>query len=211
MELGSFQKGLTLSRKAIPKHIRESVLQEFNHRCAVCGKERPQVHHIDENPSNNDQFNLLPLCPNCHLLDQHAPTTPINPTKLQLFRRFKDPTILAPQFEPLFGRLGFLMALTEASFDKEDAEAKAKELISFVAALEMGSFYGKELERLVKRPLHARVWSTDTPDYLFKKWAQEEREEYFQKLDKGREQIISLVVELLRYQKWAVTPEKVPT
>jgi 5-methylcytosine-specific restriction endonuclease McrA len=75
-------------RPAIPKAVRESVLSEFNHRCAVCGEDKPQVHHIDEDPSNNDPMNLIPLCPNCHLIDQHNPTVPINARRLRLFRRY---------------------------------------------------------------------------------------------------------------------------
>jgi hypothetical protein len=84
-------------RIAIPKQIREQVLVEFNHRCAVCGADRPQVHHIDEDPSNNEPLNLLPLCPNCHLIDQHNPTGGMEIPKLLLFRRFKDPAILRCQ------------------------------------------------------------------------------------------------------------------
>src|SRR6266852_5884563 len=90
------------TRKAVPKATRSQVLAEFNHRCAVCGTDRPQIHHIDENPSNNDPMNLIPLCPNCHLTDQHNPTQPIDPAKLSLFRQYKDPMILTPQFHPLF-------------------------------------------------------------------------------------------------------------
>ena len=48
----------------------------FNHHCARCGKDcsNPsnsrdllQVHHIDENPGNNQLENLIPLCSVCHL------------------------------------------------------------------------------------------------------------------------------------------------
>src|ERR1035441_2967653 len=85
-------------RPAILRPARERVLSEFCHRCPICGGEKPQVHHIDENPTNNDLLNLLPLCPNCHLTDQHNPTAPMVPAKLALFRKFKDPTILSPQF-----------------------------------------------------------------------------------------------------------------
>jgi hypothetical protein len=93
------------TRPAIPKAIKDAVLNEFNHRCAICGEARPQVHHIDENPANNDPTNLIPLCPNCHLIDQHNPTEPMDPVKLALFRKHKDPLILSPQFHPIFKRV----------------------------------------------------------------------------------------------------------
>jgi hypothetical protein len=190
-----------LTRKAIPKPTRDSVLKEFNHRCAICGTDKPQIHHIDEDPSNNDPLNLIPLCPNCHLLDQHAPTVPINPTKLQLFRRFKDPTILASQFEPLFRRIVFLIDLDEPSFNVKDYVAEAEELVSFVSALEMGEFYGKKIARLIEKPKHARVWDADTPSYVHQRWRQQEHQEYFKILSQNREQVIALVIELLRYQR----------
>lgn len=41
--------------------------------CSLCGKEGyTEVHHIDENPMNNDPSNLIRLCKSCHAL-QHAP------------------------------------------------------------------------------------------------------------------------------------------
>jgi predicted restriction endonuclease len=58
------------ARPAIPRATRDALLSKLNHRCAVCGKDRPQAHPIDEDPSNNDPITLLPLCTNCHLIDQ---------------------------------------------------------------------------------------------------------------------------------------------
>src|SRR5689334_6368420 len=92
-------------RVKIPKPTADAVLKEFNHLCAVCGETSPQLHHIDENPANNDPLNLLPLCPNHHLSDQHNPTAKIDPGILALFRRHKDPTILTPEFDPFFRRI----------------------------------------------------------------------------------------------------------
>ncbi len=109
---------------------------------------------------------------------------------------------MAPQFEPLFRRVIFIINIDESSFDAHDAEAKVKELVSFVSALEIGSFYGKEIARLVEKPKPAGTWGRDTPDDVSRK-----REEYFQQLCEGREQVISLVVELLRYQTWPVAPK----
>ena len=59
--------------ETISRYIREL----FNYYCARCGlncrnnknnkKTILQVHHIDENPGNNDLENLIPLCASCHL------------------------------------------------------------------------------------------------------------------------------------------------
>src|SRR5215217_4223395 len=63
---------MSKTRLHIPKVTRDGVLAEFNHRCAICGADKPQVHHIDENPSNNDPTNLIPLCRLCPKSDVGA-------------------------------------------------------------------------------------------------------------------------------------------
>lgn len=95
-------------RECVPAKTRDQILREFNHRCAKCGTDRPHLHHIDEDPSHNDQMNLIPLCPNCHLTDQHNPTQSIEPDRLRQFRQYKDPTILTPEFHVVFRRMRFL-------------------------------------------------------------------------------------------------------
>ncbi|MBF0287135.1 MAG: HNH endonuclease [SAR324 cluster bacterium] len=58
------------------KNISRYVRELFTYHCASCGKDcrSPSnqedllhVHHIDENPGNNDLENLIPLCAVCHL------------------------------------------------------------------------------------------------------------------------------------------------
>jgi len=40
---------------------------EWKHECAVCGFNKIiSVHHLDEDHTNNDIKNLIPLCPNHH-------------------------------------------------------------------------------------------------------------------------------------------------
>jgi hypothetical protein len=189
------------TRLTIPKVIRDAVLKEFNHRCAICGTDRPQVHHIDEDPSNNDLLNLIPLCPNCHLVDQHNPTIPMDAEKLRLFREFKDPAILKPQFHPLFIRIKYLSSITDDD-DISDLKNRSQELIDFVAALEMGTFYSKKIDSL----LHvARFWDVsggdDSAQY---RAAQHEKRArlYREKLRNAKDEVYSLIVELLRFQKW---------
>jgi hypothetical protein len=194
---------MSKNREHITKSIREKVMREFNHRCAICGEDRPQLHHIDEDPSNNDPMNLIPLCPNCHLIDQHNPTQPIEPAKLQLFRNYKDPNILKPQFHPLFVRMRFLDSIDENSSADELAH-KAQELIEFVEALEMGTFYSKRLAELINKPRSASAFVPGDPASVqrHRLRAQRRNRQYCEMLNRNRDPVQALVVELLRFQSW---------
>lgn len=53
---------------------------KYNYKCQLCGwgemnkytnKVPLQVHHIDGNSENNNEDNLLLLCPNCHSLTEN--------------------------------------------------------------------------------------------------------------------------------------------
>jgi hypothetical protein len=193
---------MSKQRLQVPRAIRTDLLDEFNHRCAVCGTDRPQVHHIDENPSNNDPFNLIPLCPNCHLVDQHNPTVPIDPRKLKLFRIYKDPTILKPQFHPLFTRMLFLDSIDDQQPVK-DIENQATELVEFVRSLAMGSFYGARLYDLLRRKHGTIVQrSLHYPDSRAEQQRSDYSQAYREQVRGARDSIHTVIVELLRYQDW---------
>ncbi len=190
------------TREAIPRTVKDLVLKEFNHRCAICAADRPQLHHIDEDPSNNKPENLIPLCPNCHLTDQHDPTRPIDAEKLQLFRQFKDPSILKPQFHPLFVRMQFLNPVDETA-EVEKLANSAKEIIELVAVLKMGEFYSKLIAELIKR--NYASWpravvkngmATSVTEYA------ETEEQYISKIRNSYLGVSSLAIELLRFQQW---------
>lgn len=191
-----------MGRISIPRAVRDKVLNEFNHRCAICGTDKPHIHHIDEDPSNNDHLNLLPLCPNCHITDHHNPTTPIDPRKLSLFRRYKDPVILMPQFDPLFRRVVFLLDLNESTFDVGKTKKDAQELISFVKVLRMGEFYSDQIQKLIWIPSGPLIVTSNTREFMYTKRDKKESNVYSRKLIGNREQVISLIIELLRYQEW---------
>jgi hypothetical protein len=56
-------------RKSIPAKTKALFQKEINSLCPHCPNEDVghfQIHHIDENPENNDIGNLLMLCPTCH-------------------------------------------------------------------------------------------------------------------------------------------------
>jgi hypothetical protein len=190
-------------RKSIPKPVRDRVLSEFNYRCAICAADRPQLHHIDENPENNEPLNIIPLCPNCHLTDQHNPTAPVDPRKLSLFRQYKDPAILKSQFHPIFRRLLFLSSILDEQ-PVEEMEAKSLELASFVATLEMGAFYGARVEKLLHRPRYIEVLNFDatyTREEIERK--RRRNQEYREQVRECRNEVEALVIEQLRYQKWS--------
>ncbi|WP_312835602.1 HNH endonuclease signature motif containing protein [Comamonas sp.] len=193
-----------MTRETIPKKLKDALLDEYDHRCAICGGDRPHVHHIDEDASHNTLENLLPLCPNCHLRDQHNPTRKVDIPKLQLFRKYKDPAILKPQFHPIYLRQCFLNSITQGEELVTELENSAKELIEFIEALEMGEFYGKRLTELIGPLRRAFVMSLGPgPDHHYERQRRSAHSDYREKLLENRAHVQSLLVELLRYQNWA--------
>lgn len=190
-------------RSSIPKRTREQVLREFGHKCAICGQREPQLHHIDEDNRNNDLANLIPLCPNCHLSDLHTPNANIDSGRLSLFRQFREPAILEPQFRPLFKRLQFLDKIEDDS-DVDYLQRCTEELISFVANLEMGEHYSKQISGLIRKPKYVRTMLVGDPASQAR-WQESrirEAHEYRKTLRKNRDATVALVVELLRFQSW---------
>lgn len=199
----------TKKQRTSPGKSGEAVLKEYNHRCSVCGEDRPQIHHIDENPSNQDPFNLLPLCPNCHLSDQHNPTAKVDHGLLKLFRKYKDPTILSPQFIPLFQRIRYLDSVDEQSLDS--LLASGDELIGFVAELEMGQFYARRLSEVLEAPSGEGIYvlpESYEERVARERRAQERRERYGAQLTNAKSAVTEIVIELLRYQSWRLASGK---
>lgn len=196
--------GARMTRKAIPKATRDALLDEYSYRCAICGGDRPQIHHIDEDHTNNDIENLLPLCPNCHLTDQHNPTRKVEIGKLQLFRKFKDPCILKPQFHPIFVRQSFLDDVELGDASVSELEAAADELLDLVSEMEMGNFYSKRLREAIGRVGGFFVMTLDFgPDPEYERQRREANRNYRDQLVANREAARALIVEQLRYQKWS--------
>ncbi|HEY9165874.1 MAG TPA: HNH endonuclease signature motif containing protein [Candidatus Kryptonia bacterium] len=68
---------MSTTRKAIPLATRRLVLHESGYRCAVpvCRTILTlEIHHLEyvSERGSNDASNLLPLCPNCHALEQQG-------------------------------------------------------------------------------------------------------------------------------------------
>jgi len=185
------------NRGKLTKAIRDAVLSEYNHLCSICGAVRPHIHHIDENPENHDPLNLLPLCPNHHLTDAHNPTKKMDPLKIGLFRRYKDPQILSPQFEPLFQRLRFLLVPFDRDEDGHALSGRAGDVVMFVEHFVMGRYYASRLRILLQWPQPKPYTDAEKEQVLLENTAF-----YRERLLKNREHVLELVVELLRYQTW---------
>jgi hypothetical protein len=191
-----------VERRPIPKAVREQVLKEYKHHCAICNQDHPQLHHIDEDPSNNDPLNLIPLCPNCHLTGLHNPHQALDGGKLKFFRIHKHSLILKPQFHPLFTRLGFL-DLAESQAIKE-LTAAAGELVDLVRMHQMGEFYGKQIEPLVRirRSPSITIIGDPISERIREEGRIDDEEQYRRQLAANRERVHQLVVEMLAYQQW---------
>jgi len=56
-------------RKAIPSLASKRLFQEADSRCPFCGVADVavlEIHHLDEDPANNETENLIVVCGNCH-------------------------------------------------------------------------------------------------------------------------------------------------
>jgi hypothetical protein len=188
---------MTTRRPALSRELRDAVLREFNHRCAICGRERPHIHHIDEDSSNNTEANLLPLCPNHHLSDQHDPTRRFDSDLLALFRRYKDPQILSPRFDPVFRRLKPLLKPDPAA-SHETLATQAADLSLFIQRFAMGDYYFSRLHQLLG-------WSEGPgPHTLEGREAAyaAQHKAFLARLSGNMPAVVALLVEQLRYQDW---------
>jgi hypothetical protein len=57
---------LRMNRPAIPKKLLLQVIYESAFKCVVCQSEGCQIHHIDQDRTNNVESNLVALCPSHH-------------------------------------------------------------------------------------------------------------------------------------------------
>ena len=194
---------MTKKRTSAPRATADAVLKEFRNRCAICGRYEPQLHHIDQNPSNNAAENLIPLCPNCHLQDIHDPTSIIDSRKIQLFRRLKDPFILDSRFHPLWQRICRI-----ADYESDDVAGYSyqfltSDLLKFISSLTMGQYYAYRLKSALRDPVEHMI-----AEVRAKGETVEDAHEFWMNLvdpeirEFVNRQIEDICVEMLRYQDW---------
>ena len=180
-------KSVKKIRTPIRKKLKETILKEYNHKCAIChaNPPPPELHHIDENPSNNDPLNILPLCPNCH-------SSKLNPRILSAFRKYKKREILSVEFEQLFDKAAQIFDLSVVDYYPY-CHALGEDLVAFVRTFKKGKYYAPKIDRLIRA-----VPEQDpmTPEQC-------------KTFDRQRcEDIMKLLVELLPFQNWK--PKNLP-
>jgi hypothetical protein len=80
----------------------------------------------------------------------------------------------------------------------------ARELIEFVAALEMGSFYSKRISDLIKRNYATYPATGVHDDGMAYTYAveMETEEQYLEMIRDAYPKVVQLAVEMLRFQRW---------
>ena len=76
------------TRSAVPEQLKREIIGRSNNRCCVCQTPFINIHHVDQDPSNNAPDNLAPLCPNCHS-QAHAKgnmTVALTPERIKALR-----------------------------------------------------------------------------------------------------------------------------
>ena len=118
----------------VSRYVREL----FDFYCARCGKDCRysknaesvlQVHHIDENPGNNDLENLPPRCRTCHLkIEKEARLhAPYNETQLELFENQSYMQQMKNMRQSALEKYGLGSKQKKAQIDKETYEIKELE------------------------------------------------------------------------------------
>jgi hypothetical protein len=208
-------------RTNIPKAISEKVLKEYNNHCARCNSSSPELHHIDEDPSNNEILNLIPLCPNCHQNWAHSSLANVNPLLIKLLRRYKNKKMLANEFVPLLRRLEFLEHIK--SMESSEIEKSIKNLLELISHHEKGGFFASQIvDKIGEYPRYMPGFLVY--DYVAKELTPETKRFMKQQLDRhivawniynvqlyeNRYLVYEAIDELLSYQNWRDENQKTP-
>lgn len=140
-------------RESVPSQLAAEVAYLVDRKCAVCGAQGIyQLHHLDDNPSNNTLDNLIVLCPN-----HHAEATCIPGMTRKLDRALLSRYRAAMQMLVKRHREALYPKTAEAAAFNSLVDAVAVERIRMVG-FEVGWADSKAMCRLL-RPL--TVYGTD--------------------------------------------------
>ena len=77
-------------RVPIKTKVKREIFERADNTCQHCGENTAlDIHHIDENPSNNRKNNLIVLCPNCHRKTKSIPKNVLKNEALKPYKKSK--------------------------------------------------------------------------------------------------------------------------
>ena len=85
-----------IGKDKIATAVKVYLKEKYNNSCQKCGWNQVnyftglvplQIHHIDGNCLNNQEFNLQLLCPNCHALTENFGSRNKNCTRIDKRKR----------------------------------------------------------------------------------------------------------------------------
>jgi hypothetical protein len=95
-------------RRSVPLKIRALLQQEVASACPFCDSsdvDHFEIHHIDDDPNNNDAANLMMLCPTCHskITKGDIPSHVVRRKKLLLRNSTSKSAIPSSQVNKFYG------------------------------------------------------------------------------------------------------------
>lgn len=178
--------------------MKDKILVEFNHSCVCCGALFHEVHHIDEDPSNNAEDNLIVLCPNCHQGKVHGKSIKITPEQLRLYKTTKNKGVFKPVYNAIRKRITFVEKDEYENLTSDEISTKVKDLIGFINTLKQGEYYAQKLKSyLCSSPA---VWIIPSPDSVVNEQRKEFLEEHRKRIRDKKEEILRLVLECAEVQ-----------
>ncbi|HHT9133274.1 MAG TPA: HNH endonuclease signature motif containing protein [Candidatus Avalokitesvara rifleensis] len=185
-------------RLPVPKKMKDKILVEFNHSCVCCDAPYHVVHHIDEDPSNNAEDNLIVLCPNCHQGRVHGKSRKITPAQLKLYKTTKSKGVFKPIYNAIIRRITFVEKDEYENLTSDEISTKVKDLIGFISTLEQGEYYAQELKPYLRSSPY--VWVIPMPDSVVNQRKKELLEERRKRIKDNKEEILRLVLECAEVQ-----------
>jgi hypothetical protein len=201
------------SRLAVPRVTADKVKALFRHRCAVCAAPYMELHHIDEDPGNNDEKNLILLCSNCHHGRVHGQGHTLDQHALRLYRELGHRFAATGAYRILLARSSYV---TSGAFRGEAWKKLVTafdDLVSFVKGLKHGPHFATRVRRLLQPPQqHAIVNVTvigSGQDVQAQRSQQEAAEEgrmheetrkYKQQIEAAGPELVNLMDEILMAQ-----------
>jgi len=183
-------------RLPIPQKIKDKLLVECNHMCVRCGVQYHEVHHIDGDPSNNAEENLIVLCPNCHQGKVHGNGIKITSTQMKLYKMTKSKAVFSPIYSAVKDRIMFIETDEYENLTSDEISTRSRDLIGFISTLSHGEYYTQKLRDLLPKRLAGSLLDSG---------CERKREEIAKECQKGkirnnRGEILRLVAECLEVQ-----------